>query len=202
MPFSGPSDASLPKNVKSMSLTRRRQWVAVFNSSFSKCQKEGGSNCDGVAMKKANGVAKKASYTNLLAKESRGRSFIELAAAEPPETINIFPTPGTYKHPVWGNMEVTKEGNQEFVDNFNNQVYQKHIPLDAEHETKVSGAVAYIEELSMNSDDSVEAKVEWTPRGEKLIEDDAFKFISPEWYEQWTDPATEEEFENVLIGGR
>ena len=201
MPFSGPADSSLPKNVKSMSPSKRSQWVHVFNSAFASCQKAGGSNCDGIAMRKANGVAKAASYVQLLAKESKGRSFVEFKAADVPPTINIFPVPGTYRHPVWGNMEVTEEGNQLFVDNFNAHVYQKHIPLDAEHETKVSGAVAYFEELYMNEDGSVEAIMEWTPRGEKLLEDDAFKFISPEWYEEWTDPATQKDFENVLIGG-
>jgi len=102
---------------------------------------------------------------------------------------------------VWGSFEVTEAGNKEFVTNFNAHVYQKHIALDAEHETKVSGAVGYLEELSMNDDGSVEAAVDWTPRGKKLIAEDAFKFISPEWYEQWTDPATQQEYENVIIGG-
>lgn len=129
-----------------------------------------------------------------------GRSFIELRAGEPPATINVFPSPGTYKHPLWGDIEVTEAGNQEFVENFNGQVYQEHVPIDAEHETKLSGAVGYLKKLAMNDDGSIEATVEWTERGTKLIEDDSYKYISPEWFEQWTDPATSKEYTNVLVG--
>src|SRR3990172_6867137 len=203
MPYSGPADTSLPSNVKKLDTKQRRQWVSVFNSAYARCQKKGGSNCESFAFRNANGVLKNASttFTGLLGGEHPlGRSFVELLAAEPPETINVFPEPGTYKHPVWGDIEVTKEGNKQFVENFNAQVYQEHVPIDAEHETKLSGAVGYIKKLNMNDDGSIEAEVEWTDRGQKLIEEDSYRYISPEWYEQWKDPATGDEFENVLIG--
>ena len=203
MPFSGPGDESLPSNVKKLSAARRQRWVSVFNSSHSRC-KGSSKECDTVAFRNANGVIKNASttYAGLLGgSEALGRSFIELAAAEPPDTINILPPPGTYDHPVWGEFEVTEEGNQQFVDNLNNQVYQEFIALDAEHEGKLSGAVGYIIHLDMNEDGSVEADVNWTDRGKRLIKDDSYKYISPEWYEEWKDPSTQEEFTNVLVGG-
>lgn len=202
MPYSGPSDKSLPKNVKELGDKQRRQWVHIFNSTHAACQKKGGEDCESVAFERANGVLKKgSSFVGLLGGESPlGRSFIEFAAAEPPDTINVFPAPGTYKHPVWGDLEVTKEGNQLFVDNFNAHVYQEHVPIDAEHETQLSGAVGYLKALSLNEDDSIEASVDWTERGQKLIESDSFKYISPAWFEEWSDPATGDEFENVMIG--
>lgn len=202
MPFSGPGDSSLPGNVKKLGAKQRRRWVAVFNSAFAKCTRDGGGNCDGTAMKMANGVLKNASTTfaGLLGgKNALGRSVIEMEAAEPPETINLFPTPGVYKHPLWGDMEITEEGNQLFVDNFNAHVYQDEIPINAEHE-KLSGAVGYIKELVLNDDRSIEARVNWTERGETLIRDDAYKFISPEWFEEWTDPASHEDFVNIVTG--
>lgn len=128
------------------------------------------------------------------------RYFVEFAAAEPPATVNVLPKPGTYKHPQYGAIEITREGNTLFVDNFKNKVYQDKLPVDAEHETKLSGAVAWITALALNRDGSVEASVEWTERGEKLIEDDRFKYVSPEWYDAWKDPATGDEHANVLIG--
>lgn len=203
MPYSGPSDKSLPSNVKKLGEKQRRQWLNVFNSSLKRCNAKGGKGCEAAAFKVANGVLKKsATFVALLGgEEPLGRPFIEFAAAEPPETINIFPIPGTYKHPVWGDFEVTEEGNKEFVDNFNAHVYQEHVALDAEHETKVSGAVGYLTSLSLNDDGSIEAAVDWTGRGIKLIEDDRFAYISPEWFEQWTDPASGDEYQNVLIGG-
>lgn len=140
-------------------------------------------------------------YTSLLGgKNPQGRAVIELQAAEPPQSINVFPSPGKYAHPAWGDFEVTLAANQEFVTNFNNHVYQEHVPIDAEHELPLSGAVGYMRRLSMNSDGSVEAEVEWTERGQKLIRDDSYRYISPQWYEDWVDPATKEKYTNILIG--
>ena len=202
MPYSGPDDKSLPSNVKKLSSKQRRQWVHVFNSAHKSCLAKGGKNCEAFAFKNANGVMMKGStYAAMLGGEDAlGRAFIELEGAEPPETINVFPAPGVYKHPLWGDVEVTEEGNEKFVEHFNDQIYQEHVPIDAEHETKLSGAVGYIKKLTTNADGSIEAEVEWTERGRKLIEDDSFKYVSPEWYETWKDPATGDEYENVLIG--
>lgn len=58
MPYSGPNDAKLPKNVQALSVAKRKQWVNVFNSSFTACKRAGRSGCDGEAMRKANGVVK------------------------------------------------------------------------------------------------------------------------------------------------
>jgi 2'-5' RNA ligase len=52
MPFSGPNDPGLPKNVKGKSAKTRRQWVAVWNSVFKRTGDEG------AAYKQANGVIK------------------------------------------------------------------------------------------------------------------------------------------------
>ncbi len=55
MPYSGIDDPDLPSNVKKMSDSDKKQWVAVFNS----CMKDGGT--DGECMKLANGVVKEES---------------------------------------------------------------------------------------------------------------------------------------------
>lgn len=65
MPYKDGNDESLPSNVKKLPADARDQWVKVFNSSFAKCTKEGGDNCDGVAMQTANGVAKKRLWETL-----------------------------------------------------------------------------------------------------------------------------------------
>jgi hypothetical protein len=59
MPYSGPGDESLPKNVKGMSEGDRSQWVEVFNSAYKKCTDEDGADCEGSAMAQANGVVSK-----------------------------------------------------------------------------------------------------------------------------------------------
>ncbi len=52
MPYSGTSDPGLPKHVQKLSVAKRRQWVAVFNSVFKK------TGNDGQAMRAANAAVK------------------------------------------------------------------------------------------------------------------------------------------------
>lgn len=123
-----------------------------------------------------------------------------IKAMEPPATIPVLPVPGTYKHPVYGNIDLTPERIANFVSNFEAQAYQAKIPIDLEHETKLSGAAGWITGLVQNSDGSVNAVVDWTDRGIDMLTRDRFQYISPEWYEEWTDPATEKEYTDILIG--
>jgi transcriptional regulator with XRE-family HTH domain/2'-5' RNA ligase len=124
-----------------------------------------------------------------------------LAFAEPPDWIPYLPKPGTYKHPRYGEIGITVERNRRFVGNFNAHVYQERVPLDAEHETKLSGACGWITALRMNRDGSADARVEWTDRGRSLVEANRFRYISPEWYDEWQDPATGKTHKDVAIGG-
>lgn len=128
------------------------------------------------------------------------RLFTEVAFAEPPATVPVFPKPGTYAHPEYGEIALTPERIANFVNNFQNAVYQKHIPIDAEHETKLSGALGYLTGLITNEDGSVDAAVEWTDRGSRLVSSDRYKYVSPEWYDAWQQPDTEAEFSDVLVG--
>jgi hypothetical protein len=129
-------------------------------------------------------------------------AFAELKPfAEPPAWIQYFPTPGAYTHPSYGKVDLPPERIANFVDQFNAGIYQKHIPIDAEHQTKLSGATGYIKEMRVASDGSAEARVEWTDRGEKLIRGDRMLSFSPEWYDEWTDPVDEKVYRDVAIGG-
>lgn len=129
------------------------------------------------------------------------RLFNEYQFAEPPDWIPYLPIPGTFAHPAYGEITITPERNARFVDNFRAGVYQERLPLDAEHETKLSGAVGWIVDMRLNEDGSADARVEWTDRGRKLIESDRFRYVSPEFYDEWEDPATEEVHQDVAVGG-
>lgn len=120
--------------------------------------------------------------------------------AEAPEWIPFLPRPGVYQHPTYGRIEITAERNAEFVRNHQNAVYQPALPVDAEHETKVSGALGWIGELRQNEDGSVDARVAWTDRGRAMLAGDRFRYVSPEYFDTWTDPATGEVHANVAIG--
>lgn len=85
MPYSGPGDDSLPKNVKEMGEKDKAQWVEVFNSAYAKCTDEGGTDCEGSAMAQANGVVSKRFDIKDLW-ESIRRLFAPLIDAPPEKT--------------------------------------------------------------------------------------------------------------------
>lgn len=118
-----------------------------------------------------------------------------------PAWIPFLPTPGKFKHPLYGEIDIKPETNQAMVDSVKNHVYQQHIPIDAEHETKLSGAVGWLTDMRVNGDGSADALVEFTDRGRKLLSGGQFKYVSPEWFDAWTDPATEIVHKNVIAGG-
>lgn len=141
---------------------------------------------------------------DLCAEAGPCRLFVEapqaIALAEPPAWIPLLPKPGKYTHPKWGEIAITAARNKRFVANFAAKVYQEQVPVDAEHQTKLSGALGWITELRANDDGSVDGKVNWTDRGEKLVEADRFKYTSAEWWDEWDDPATGQKHQDVLIG--
>lgn len=130
------------------------------------------------------------------------RLFMEQAFAEPPNRVAILPTPGSYAHASYGTVDITEERNARFVANHNNNVYGQKLPIqiDSGHDLKFSGAMGWLGSARVEADGSATAEVFWNPRGEQLIKEDRIKYLSPEWWDQWTDGATGEVYQDVLIG--
>jgi cation transport regulator ChaB len=137
--------------------------------------------------------------------EGAVRLFVELQSFnEPPEWIPLLPSPGIYQHPKFNNVAITTERNQRFVDGFKRKVYQERLPIDCEHELKLGGAFGWIVDMRLNGDGSADARVEWSDRGQKLFASDGsaprFRYISPEWYDEWPDPVDGTRHKDVVIG--
>lgn len=129
------------------------------------------------------------------------RLFLETQEyAEAPDWMPLLPKSGSHKHPSYGTVSFTKERNANFINNFKNKVYQEQLPVDAEHQLKLSGAVGWIQELRQNTDGSVDARVEWTDRGNKLIKQGGYKYVSPEFLEKFIQPESGKEYKDVVIG--
>lgn len=124
----------------------------------------------------------------------------EFADPPAPPWIPFLPRPGTYTHPTYGTIVITAERNARFVDHFRRGIYQVPLPVSAEHEPLVSGALGWIVDLRQNDDGSVDALVEWTDRGRALLADGRFKFISPEWWDVWVDPVDGTEYRDIATG--
>lgn len=130
------------------------------------------------------------------------RIFMEMGLDGLTDWFQIIPAPGSFTHPMYGKVVIDEGDLQEFVENFKANIYQAHIPIDAEHQSKLSGALAYFKELKVGENNSgVYARAELTERGKKLLNDGGFRYFSPEFYSLWKDPATDEVHRNVLTGG-
>lgn len=100
MPFSGPDDSKLPSNVRRLPVGKRRQWVAVWNSTFSSCRRDGGSvsSCEGRAFPIANGVVKELGMT-----EPAGTAEPDVAPEDERSIhLDVEESAIEYHHPLGG----------------------------------------------------------------------------------------------------
>lgn len=117
--------------------------------------------------------------------------------------IQVVPT-GAWKHPVYGDMEISAATITKFVQNFKEGV-RLRIPITAGHDNGMNGgelpAVGWFTDLVDKGVNGLWAFVEWTNEGKQLIASKAFKYFSPEFYENYEDPQTGEKRGHVLVGG-
>ncbi|MDR6305891.1 phage I-like protein [Nitrobacter vulgaris] len=101
-------------------------------------------------------------------------------------------------------MEITTADIAEFVRNFKDKV-RRDLPITAGHDNGMNGgelpAIGWFTELEDRGVNGLWAYVEWLEEGKKLLQERAFKYFSPEFYEQYADPETGETRHNVLVGG-
>lgn len=135
--------------------------------------------------------------------DAQHRLFIELDGKGLTDWIQVTPGPGRWSHSKYGAVEVDEKRLENYKRNFDEQVYQAHIPIDAEHQTKLSGALGYYREMKIghNGKSGIWAKIEPTERGQKLLDEGGFRYFSPEFYDEWTDPATGKTYKDVITGG-
>lgn len=126
-------------------------------------------------------------------------SALSAGEAPVPTWIPVLPKPGSYAHPKFGNIVITTERNERFIRNFADRVYGQDIPIDTEHEP-LSGVYGHLVELRLAEDGSVEGRADWNERGQTALAERRFKYVSPEWYNAWTDPLSGTTYSDVLIG--
>ena len=127
----------------------------------------------------------------------------EGSALAVPDEINVVPT-GKWMHPVYGEMEITSADIAEFVQNFKDKV-RLDLPITAGHDNGMSGgelpAIGWFTDLIDRGVNGLNAVVKWTDVGKRLLQEGAFKYFSPEFYEEYADPETGEVRHHVLVGG-
>lgn len=131
--------------------------------------------------------------------EGHRRLFTEGAFAAPPEWMPLLPSPGSYKHPSYGALDLTRERLAAYAASVNDGTYLPKIPVNAEHTDDTDGALGWISEARQNENGSVDVRVEWTDRGREAIENDRFLYVSAEIIDGWQD-ATGGSHQNVVMG--
>lgn len=124
-----------------------------------------------------------------------------VALAEPPEWSPFLPVPGVYEHPVFGEMDLRPETYERMIANFKSGVYQEQLPVNTEHDPLAAGAIGWITDMRLADTGALEAKVNWTKRGRELIEDDRYRYVSAEFFNNWSDPVNPDTVhQNVAVG--
>jgi len=114
-----------------------------------------------------------------------------------------------YKTPQYGEVPVTVEKLQKFVQNFRGNVRGQEIAIDFDHKedrAKGNKASGWFKDLDIrpSSDNpdyaSLWARVEFTEEAQKEIEDKQWRYFSLEWEDEWFDNDGNT-FNDVITGG-
>lgn len=108
---------------------------------------------------------------------------------------------GKFKHPQYGNFEITTQTLAEMKANFDARIRGIDVSFDYYHESN-EDASAWVNELILEeSGTELWAIVDWTPKAQQKLAERELRYFSPDFAFQWEDPETGSSFNNVLFGG-
>lgn len=107
--------------------------------------------------------------------------------------------PGTYEHPLKGVISFTEERIQRFALNVKNRVRGIDPDIDFDHKEKTNEAAGWVKDAEARPD-GLWLLVEWTEDGFAALKKRAYRYFSPEYWDEWTD-AQGQTFKDVLGGG-
>lgn len=114
---------------------------------------------------------------------------------------------GKYKHPVYGDIDITPERVMRFAANVNSGVRGQELDIDYDHKDKTNEAAGWVQqaEARLNDPDpknnGLWVLVEWVKDAKEKILSKAYRYFSPEFDDEWTHPVSGETFKDVLFGG-
>lgn len=114
-----------------------------------------------------------------------------------PKEIQVMPV-GKWDTVPYGELVISASDLEEMKSNFD-KGYRAGVPIDVDHDG--GKAAGWIQSLRV-ADDGLWAQVEWSALGEELLNGKVYKFFSPEFNPEYTDPANKDlKLNNVLIAG-
>jgi hypothetical protein len=109
---------------------------------------------------------------------------------------------GTYNHPKWGRIEFNPDRLTRFAQNIKAKVRGVDLAIDYEHmndPSRGNKAAGWVKDAEVR-DNGLWVAVEWTPEGWKSVQDKEFRYLSPEFQDEWTHDGTGEVHKDVLFG--
>lgn len=127
----------------------------------------------------------------------------------PPNEVELLQT-GSWDTPWHGRFEISADDLAEYMQHAKDGI-RKGLPIDLEHNT-IGGSVGWLGEgegydFEIRDNDfggqSLWASVKWTKKGAQLLQDEEYRYFSPEFAtEDYEDPEhAGDYYNNVLIGG-
>lgn len=104
--------------------------------------------------------------------------------------IQVF-KPGKFSHPIYGEMNISKDMLGKLVQNFETFA-DRDIMVDYNHgsgmaaDPESSKAAGWVRDLQLKKD-GLHALIDWTAAAVDYIANGEFRYISPEWTEQYQD---------------
>jgi phage I-like protein len=109
---------------------------------------------------------------------------------------------GEYSHPVWGKIPFTPERLFRFADNVKNRVRGIDPDIDYDHKqdpAKGNKAAGWIKGAEARGD-GLWIDVEFTNEAIRAINEKEYKYLSPEFKDEWAHERTGQKYKDVLFG--
>jgi hypothetical protein len=109
---------------------------------------------------------------------------------------------GDWKHPFYGEEVIDKTRADRFATNFKNNAFGNELHGNYDHgldAAKGNKASAWVKDVDV-TDDGLALYVKFTDTAREEVERGEWRYISPEWYDEFENPATRETHHDVLAG--
>lgn len=192
---------NMPENIKKIPSKAQDIFIAAFNNAFK--QYDGDEEkSNATAWEAVKKVFKKDEMGNWVKACEGFHYMISLSENENENKLIEIMRTGKWKHPTYGDLEITNNTLDNIIINFNDNVRGVNIAIDLEHgESSHKGeAAGWIKRLE-NKNGRLLAEVDWTKLGEEKLKDKIYKYFSPEFKFIYQDAETGHIYNNVLFGG-
>lgn len=112
---------------------------------------------------------------------------------------------GKYKHPLYGEIDITPDKISRMVSNFQSGVREQELDIDYDHKAQDGRAAGWVKSaearLAGDSSDGLWIAVEWTSEAKAKLQDRQYRYFSSDYADEWEHPKTGQKHQDVLFGG-